>query len=45
MLKLWRRSKELAVEFCDRCAKVCDADCRAAATRERAFALRDGVRA
>ena len=44
MLKLWRRSKELAVEFCDRCAKVCDASCRAAALRERALAVRAGVR-
>jgi hypothetical protein len=44
MLRLWRRSKELAVEFCDRCAKVCDAGCRTAAIRERALALRDGVR-
>jgi hypothetical protein len=43
-LKLLGRSKELAVEFCDRCAKVCDADCRAAAIRERALALRDGLR-
>ena len=44
MLKLLRRSKELAVEFCDPCAKVCDADCRAAAIRERALAMHAGVR-
>jgi hypothetical protein len=35
-LKLFRRSKELAVEFCERCARVCDAGCRRAALRERA---------
>jgi hypothetical protein len=44
MLRLGRRSSELAVEFCDRCAKVCDAGCRAAAIRERALASRAGVR-
>ena len=46
MLRLLRKSKELAVEFCDRCAQVCDAGCRAAAIRERALvrALRFGVR-
>jgi len=43
MLKLLRRSKGLAVEFCDRCAKVCNADCRAAAIRERALAMRARV--
>jgi hypothetical protein len=44
VLKLLKRSKELAVEFCDRCAKVCDAGCRAAAIRERALSLRLGMR-
>jgi hypothetical protein len=44
VLKLLKSPKELAVEFCDRCAKVCDARCRAAALRERALSLRLGVR-
>jgi hypothetical protein len=35
MLRLMGRSKALAVEFCDRCAKICDAGCRAAALREQ----------
>jgi hypothetical protein len=44
MLRLLRGSRALAVEFCDRCAKVCDAGCRAAAVREQALmrALRFG---
>jgi hypothetical protein len=37
MLKLVRKLKELAVEFCDRWAHVCDARCGAAAMRERAL--------
>jgi hypothetical protein len=44
MLRLLKRSKERTVEFCDRCAQVCDAGCRAAAIRERTLALRLGVR-
>lgn len=46
MLKLFRKSKELAVAFCDRCARICEARCRAAVIRERALmqALRLGVR-
>jgi hypothetical protein len=44
MLKLWTGSKELAVEFCDRCARICDAGCRAARIRERALLSRVGVR-
>jgi hypothetical protein len=46
MLRLLRKSKALTVEFCDRCARVCDAGCRAAAIREHALAraLRLGVR-
>jgi hypothetical protein len=45
MPKLFRKSKKL-VEFCDRCARVCDAGCRAAAIRNRAVtqALRSGAR-
>ena len=42
ILELLRRSKELAVEFCDRCARVCDARCRKAAIRDRALSGRLG---
>jgi radical SAM protein with 4Fe4S-binding SPASM domain len=47
ILRLFRKSKERLVDFCDRCARVCDGGCRAAAIRERALmrALRLGVRA
>lgn len=45
---LWRlwKSKGFAVEFCDRCSRVCDAACRAEAVREngRAQVLRHGGR-
>jgi hypothetical protein len=34
-MKRFKRSKELWVEFCDRCGSVCDAGCRSAALRER----------
>jgi hypothetical protein len=46
MLRLLKRSKELTLEFCDRCASVCDARCQAAAIRERTLTqvLRLGVR-
>ncbi len=46
MLKLFKRTKELAVDFCGRCSKVCDAGCRRAALRGRAFlqAWRHGAR-
>jgi hypothetical protein len=46
MFRLVRRSTERAVEFCDRCAQVCDAGCRAAAVREHELlrALRFGGR-
>ena len=46
MLSRLKKSRELAGEFCDRCAWVCDAGCRAAAVRERAVmqALWVGVR-
>lgn len=35
MLKLLKRKKRPAVEFCERRASVCDADCRRAALVER----------
>lgn len=46
MLRLFRKSNQRLVEFCDRCARVCGAGCRAAAVRERAVmqALRLSVR-
>jgi hypothetical protein len=46
MLKLFKGTKAVAVEFCERCSQVCDAGCRAAALRERARmqALRFGMR-
>lgn len=46
MLKLFKRTKERVVEFCERCSRVCDAGCRGAAMRERALllALRSGAR-
>lgn len=46
MLKLFRRTKELGVDFCERCSKVCGAGCRRAALRERALmqAWRYGAR-
>jgi hypothetical protein len=37
MRKLSRRTKGLAVSFCDRCGEVCDAGWRRAALRERAI--------
>jgi ferredoxin len=36
ILKRFRRARELAVEFCDRCGSVCDAACRRNAIIERA---------
>jgi hypothetical protein len=44
MPRLLKKSKELAVEFCDRCSRVCDAVCRSQAVRERVRAqvLRHG---
>ncbi len=36
MLKLFTKRKELAVEFCDACARVWDAGSRSSAIRERA---------
>jgi hypothetical protein len=46
MLRLFKRTNELAVEFCERCSRVCDAGCRRAAFRERTLlqAWRYGVR-
>jgi hypothetical protein len=45
-LSLFRKSSEGPVDFCGRCARVCEAGCRAATIRERALlrALRLGVR-
>jgi hypothetical protein len=36
MIKWLRKSRDQVVEFCDRCARVCDAGRRAAAAREQA---------
>jgi hypothetical protein len=36
MFKAFRKTRRLAIEFCERCFEVCDAGCRAAAIRERA---------
>lgn len=46
MRKLFKRTRELAVGFCERCGRVCDAGCRRAARRDRALLrqLRLGVR-
>jgi hypothetical protein len=46
MLSWLRKSRALAAEFCERCAKVCAASCRAAAVRDQALlrALRFGMR-
>jgi hypothetical protein len=46
MLNPFKRMKERAVEFCERCLNVCDAGCRRAALRDRALlqAWRYGAR-
>jgi hypothetical protein len=46
MLNWSRKSSDPAVNFCDRCEKICDASCRAEVLREQALlrALRFGVR-
>jgi hypothetical protein len=46
MLSWLKRPHELAVEFCDCCAKVCDASCRRTAIKEQAQlrAIRFGLR-
>jgi hypothetical protein len=36
MLKLFKRTRELTIEFCDRCGSICDATCRRNALLERA---------
>jgi hypothetical protein len=36
MLKLFSKTKEAAVSFCERCGQVCGSACRAEALRERA---------
>ena len=45
-MRLLGKSKERLVEFSDRCARACDAGCRAATIRERGLlgALQLGVR-
>ena len=35
MRKLFTKTKEQTVTFCERCGEVCDAGCRQAAVRER----------
>ena len=35
MWNVFNRTKELAVGFCERCGRVCDAGCRRAALRGR----------
>lgn len=37
MLKLFTRTKGVAVSFCERCGQVCGSSCRADAIRERAL--------
>ena len=37
MSRLFKRTKELAVDFCERCSRACDPACRRAALRERAL--------
>ena len=46
MLKLFGKTRELAVEFCERCSRACDAGCRRVALREQALlqAWRFGTR-
>ena len=46
MRRLFKRTKRLAVEFCERCSQVCDAGSRRAALRERVLlqAWRYGAR-
>lgn len=45
-MKMFKRTRELVVEFCDRCGSVCDNACRRTALLERARerALANGVR-
>jgi len=37
MRRLFERTKEVAVSFCERCAEVCDEGCRRAALHEPAL--------
>jgi hypothetical protein len=36
MSKLFKRTRERVVHFCERCGSVCDSACRADAVRDRA---------
>jgi hypothetical protein len=36
MLKLFRKTKQATVEFCERCAQACTSTCRADALRAQA---------
>jgi hypothetical protein len=46
MLKLFKRTRVLAVGFCERCGRICDAACRRNAVVEgaRERALLQGMR-
>jgi len=46
LIKLFKRTDDLAVEFCDRCGQVCTSACRRTAVAEEARqrALENGVR-
>lgn len=35
-MRLWKTSRRHLVAFCERCAQVCDARCRASALRDDA---------
>ena len=45
MLRRLKRTKELAVEFFERCSRVCDTGCPRAALRERRLlqAVRESI--
>ncbi len=34
-MRIFKKVRRQVVEFCDRCARVCDARCRSAAVRAR----------
>jgi len=46
-MRIFKKVRKQIVEFCDRCAKVCDAGCRSAAVRarnlDRGMAARTGL--
>lgn len=46
MLRLFGKTRELAVSFCDSCARICDPACRVEELQERALlsVLSYGVR-